>query len=109
MCMEDIRIGRKTSYSAKNVFIPGAVETPLVQKADDRVALVISGSAAADLCLCPYGLAPAAARGIVLTTETPVLSLTIEHHGSLVTAPWTGIISGGTMNVTVLEVFLGDR
>ena len=107
MCMEDIRLGRKTAGIQNLIALTNASQR-IVDQSPDRVMLTIyppvSGTAtiamSADV---------AVNVGITLTSEDHPIKLNIIDDGDLVTKAWYGIHSAGGVTLAIYEGRLSER
>lgn len=111
MCMEDVRIGRKTYTRTSIVTLQNGAQTELVGFSRNRVALSISSTEvtappAATSIVCPVGGNPTGDAGFAVSGDIPPLLFRIEDYGDVVTMRWLGSGVGGDRNVLVVESFL---
>ena len=93
MCMEDIRIMRKTHSGTSFTRIVVGSATPLVQANKNRVALIISPPLVTAISL-DINEVTADSGGIVLAVGSNPLVLSLADHGDLVTRKI--FVRGGT-------------
>lgn len=107
MCMEDIRIMRKTSVRFRKVTVTN-VSVQIIEQNELRVALwYYNGSGAA---VAVDGTNPAiAAEGRQLTVGQAGEVMDLEHHGRIVTQPLFAITAAGSTVVTVWETILEEQ
>jgi hypothetical protein len=105
MCMEDIRLGRKTGSRAYTVTLAANTVTTLANLDPNRISLTISADASHVLSVGPEGVTPAQNVGIQLTTSYTTQSFHIDRDGIIVTKPWKGFCTSIT-TITVLETTL---
>jgi len=110
MCLEDIRLGRKT-YGKVTTFRkpqPAAFAFLFIPASPDRVALVISGLSDRNLWVANDN-SVVADRGILISQTTGPLYLDIKTHGSVVQKEWWGFDNlnlGGVW--TFIESYFGE-
>lgn len=107
MCMEDIRVMRKTvprGFSATLSATPSLV----VGYNKNRVALIL-GNDSANHIHYQFGNNLGAGLGIIVTTGAGPLVLDIQRHGNLVHGPWFADSSAGTPTVGYAETILEQQ
>lgn len=113
MCMEDIRIGRRTRASTR--FVP-VTTTPvqLSQRSPDRIALLISslipvnGDATANRLTISTDPAPVDQQGMMMWAGKEPMQLTIHNHGVLVSESLYCVSDNVSAIVGITEVFLNE-
>lgn len=118
MCIEDIRIGRKSGVAVTNVTLPaGGTLTPIVAANDYRTHLAIYSSNARQGSVAPDGIIPSATAGIqvneiYLDATVPYfissepIEIDIQRHGRLCCVGWNGVATNGAaVNLMVVETF----
>ncbi len=107
MCIEDIRLGRKTRAAQTRVTL-GVVSVLTVGNAFDRVSLIFSNPSAASVTFSINN--PAVdGEGITIATADPPVKLNIRDDGRLVTSQWFAVAAVGTPTVDVFETFLEEK
>ena len=109
MCMEDVRLGRKTGPAIRFLPVPDAGNTVIAEQNPDRTALIVSCPNAVGLFCGPIGLDPSAGQGHFLVQGQDALMLDIQHHGSLVTQQWNASGNAAASSVTVMESILNEQ
>lgn len=108
MCMEDIRIGRKTNSNEQLRTATQGVNLQMVGPNENRIALIVKCCDANNINISTIPMT-AQAQGIILPATAPLpLVMTIEEYGDMVTKPWY-VFGGTTGTYTVIEVFLNDK
>lgn len=108
MCMEDIRVMRRTKTATKHVRISDT-STPIAAYAANRVALVFSASDGSQIKWAPTEVA-LGGLGHWWEAASGAVALDIQRHGALVTSAIYGVDpAGGSVFVTVTEVFLDEE
>lgn len=107
MCMEDIRIGRKTGSTQITVTVsnPSSVILPADAK---RTAIVISPPAAGTMFVA-FGRDASTTSGIRVEPVTSPLILDLQHHGNLVTGPLHGFCGAGAESISIWFSRLEDE
>lgn len=107
MCIEDIRLGRKTrSHTVSKVI--GTTSTEVVARAADRSSLVLSSHPTARITYSTETVAVDGV-GVVIPPATGPVLLDIQHHGDLVIGPLSAISSAATTTVSFVEVFQPEK
>lgn len=86
MCMEDIRLGRRSPVGVRTLTLDGG-DQPLLSPAPSRVSLVICAPSSGTVTLT-VEVAATEYQGIVLAAGQPPLILDVHRHGELVTRGW---------------------
>src|SRR5687767_13336417 len=107
MCMEDIRIGRRTS-STENLIAALAAAYQIADANNERITLIIHPPVSGTLMVSVRSDVSLTA-GIPLTVGSHPLIFTIQTHGSLVMRPFFAIHSAGGIFTAVDEVLLGEQ
>jgi hypothetical protein len=109
MCMEDIRIGRKSIVFRYRLTVPANGSVQALSNAPDRIALLIpSHGNAATLGADTVDLGGVVEGTINLQQNN--VRLSIGHDGNLVTFPWYIMnSSGSTQYITVWETRLTEQ
>lgn len=107
MCMEDVRLNRKTSSANSDAATTVASALAIPQN-EKRTALVISNTGANPVYLSL--VSPAAdSKGIKLPANGDPLVLDLFHHGRMVTSSWYAISPAGASNVGFTESVLQEE
>lgn len=109
MCMQDIQLGRELQSQARLVTVPAGASTPLCGVDVNRTRIVISADGVTKLTVGPSTIALATSAGIALTPQTPVIVLTVEEYGLLITQSWNGFCNATPVVATVIESTLERR
>lgn len=102
MCMEDVRIGRKSAMVTQQTSCPVAVNTIICPYDAQRTSLTIAMTGALAANVAPKGLTPSTGGGIRLAAGQQMVSFNIADHGLMVTQEWRGFGIGGTVPITVI-------
>ena len=107
MCMEDVRIGRKTSASQVDLTV-GLTSIQAIGGSPNRYCLVFSAPIAGHVT---YSLDNPAVlgNGINLGVGDGMYSLNIQHHGDIVRRPWFAISDAASSPVGIMFTELGDQ
>jgi len=100
MCIEDIRLGRKT-FAGNYVVRSGTGDNFAAGNDRNRVALIFGAPDAGSVTLAVDGT-PTADEGIVIANGDAPFKLNIRDDGALVTSRWRVAFAGGA---TILPVF----
>ena len=109
MCLEDVRLGRKTYYSTRTVSVPDGVSTVLCPSVSTRVSISIRLGSNQDVKVLPTQGGNVVTDGILLTLSGHPIEWQIDRHGNAVTAAWYASGSGGAGTVIVTETFLEEK
>lgn len=107
MCLEDIRIQRKSTSSERTVLVPNASIT-LVSPSADRTFLMISTPNTNDIFITTNPPA-SSTNGMRLQVGQSPLILTLLQHGDIVTKGWYAISPTADETVTVFETSFVDN
>jgi hypothetical protein len=106
MCMEDIRIGRKTRTTFRLVTI-AVTATPLVASNPNRVSLIVGVPSTNQIVIGPDANVTTSQGISVYNTGAP-FELNIQDHGDAVIKElWA--IGGAGVTVGVIESFLDEK
>lgn len=106
MCLEDIRNGRDQTAISKTLTVPNGVSTLLCAADPMRTRLVVSADGTTTLGIAPNPGLSSTSGLLILTAQTPVITLRVEEWGKLVTAAWSGFCIGGNVITFVAEIGL---
>ena len=119
MCIEDIRIGRKTSVAVREVtLVAGAAAVQIVEHNVQRIHLTFLSGNLAGASIAPQPITPSATNGFQIfhgldglaaaTVQDPYpIEFDIQEHGLAVTLPWQGFaLAAGNSVLTIIEVIL---
>jgi len=109
MCMEDIRIGRKSIVFRYRLTVPANGSVQALSNAPDRIALLIPSHGNA----VTLGADTVDLGGVVegtINLQQNNVRLSIGHDGNLVTFPWYIMNSSGSnQTITVWETRLTEQ
>lgn len=106
MCIEDIRLGRRTGTAVRAVPV-GASSVVLCQANTKRVSITLFALAAQRYTFTDQGDA-VLDSGPTINTGTGPVTLTVQSHGQLVTRELRAIASAAAQTVGVIEAYLQD-
>lgn len=105
MCMEDIRIGRKTASHSRTLVVSATTVTTLVPLDPMRIGLVIGLPGTTLANIGPEGVTPSATVGIGVNANIGPFVATLETFGREVTKPWQIYwTAGGTVTITEITL-----
>lgn len=107
MCLEDIRIQRKTTSSEKTVVVTDTASL-LVGPSEDRTCLIISTGDANDIFISTNGT-PSATNGFRLQAGQSPLVLTLLQHGDIVTKGFMAVSPTDDEVICVWETSFEDK
>ena len=107
MCIEDIRLGRKTSASQLEAPLTGT-SALVVGNALNRIALIFSPPSASVATLS-LNRPSVDGEGLIIAAGDRPIKLNIRDHGRLVTSQWFGIVAAGAETISVFETFLEEQ
>lgn len=106
MCMEDIRIGRRTIHTPRNLSL--TVSSKLATDySEKRTQLMFYPPPSGTATFYP-GNTVVANVGITLGSTSHPILMTVETHGDLVKQRWSAIHSAGGVSVFVSEGYLDE-
>lgn len=107
MCMEDIRMGRRTA-SVETVYPVGATVIQVAGGSEMRVGLLLGAPLTGTIT---YGTSNAviSGQGMNLAAGQPPIELRIETHGEAVNKSWFAIGSGAGLFALISEALLQDK
>ena len=121
MCIEDVRLGRRSGTRVSTVTLPAAgTVTNIVPAQPYRTHLYIAQANRERCNVAPEGITPSATIGIALGSTSTVgvdvsdilsqpIEFDIKDHGLVVTHPWSGAATGGVdCTLTIIETFLEE-
>jgi len=109
MCMEDVRLGRKTGPIAAQFAPALATRTKIADQNPNRIAIMFGVVGANAAMIAPAPLDPTANQGMHLSQAEGMITLDIQHHGNIVTQQWDASGLVGATNITVWESILNDQ
>lgn len=107
MCMEDIRIARKTRFKSYD-FDVGTATQLLLPYNPKRFALVFGNSSSGTITI-GQNSSLSLGRGISCGTATPPVIFRLTLEGDLVRAPWYAFGTAAGLRISVYEVELMDE
>jgi len=109
MCMEDIRIGRKSQCSVRSVAVSNAAPTTIAPANPNRIRLFVSANDSQSLRIGPLEVPPSGTVGIGLEQGGSSILLKIEEVGSILQKPWQAQAALANTTVVVIDVSLPDQ
>lgn len=103
MCMEDVRLGRETTFQANSISLANATNSVIANYDPYRTALILMVTGATAALIGPKPLSPAGGEGAHLGQGEGALSLDVLHHGNLVTQEWRASGDGGATKIVVWQ------
>ena len=107
MCIEDIRLGRKSFGAGKLVAI-GSATTIVVQQTQKRVTLILNSLATEAVTYSP-NTPVVIGQGIKIPAGTAPVKLNIKDDGSIVSSRWFGVAETGSESALIIEGILADE
>lgn len=109
MCMEDVRIGRRTRTFTRVVNVGSATWVQVAKQDPNRYAIsMVARANVGHIITCWVGEALAAATSTGNNQSTEYL-YDLQQHGDMVTQPFYAWQSAGNMQVWVTEVVLAEE
>lgn len=109
MCMEDVRIGRKTTVFRYRYTVPANGSIQVLKNRPDRVSMLIPSHGSATALGADTVDLGGVSEGTINLQQQGV-RLSISMDGNLCTLPWFIMNSGATNQViTVFETVLGEQ
>ena len=109
MCMEDVRIGRKSVVYRYRLNVPANGSVQVLLNRPDRIAMLIPSHGAATTLGADTVDLGGVTEGTINLQQNNV-RLSIGQDGSLVTMPWYVMNSAGTSQIiTVWETVLMEQ
>lgn len=109
MCMEDVRIGRKSVVFRYRYTVPANGSVQVLLNRPDRIAMLIPSHGAATTLGADTVDLGGVTEGTINLQQNNV-RLSIGQDGSLVTMPWYIMNSAGSQQtITVWETVLQDQ
>lgn len=109
MCLEDVRLGRELSPSAKLVPVATGAAVQLLDPDETRTRITFSSDGTGTVFIGCEGITPAAVTGFALTPGEPMKDFDVERWGKLTTGAWRAFASAGTIQVAVMTASLSKR
>jgi len=119
MCIEDIRLGRKSGVAITEVTLDAAgTLTKVVDANDYRTHLAIYSTNARQGSIAPSPLVPSATQGIQINEiyldatvpyfiSSESVEIDIQRHGRACCLQWNGVsTNGAVVNLMIIETFL---
>lgn len=107
MCMEDIRLGRKTYTAFRAVTASPGADTQIIGPSEKRIAIRI-GINSSNLEVAPTVAGQATTAGFFLNTTKPDFEIDLARYGSIVQQAWSARSTGGP-TIAIMETFLDDK
>lgn len=108
MCMEDIRMGRRTSSHADYVTMPAGSPTVILPANPRRISAIVSMGTTGLGRIGVSGSPPTATAGIQLSDAERHIVLSLLDVGVLITKEWSGWSDAGD-TWYVVETLLEDQ
>lgn len=108
MCMEDYRIGRKTTSREVAVVTVISTAQMVLSGADNRVAVIL-GAPVAGSVTYSTNPKPTSGAGFVVGAGQPPLSFSVQVEGDIVRKQWWIVDDGTSRAVAVAETLLTDQ
>ena len=109
MCMEDVRLGRKSIVFRYRLTVPAGGSVQALSNAPDRIAMLIPSHGAAVTLGCDTVDLGGVVEGTINLQQNNV-RLSISQDGNLVTFPWYIMNSSGSVQyITVWETRLMEQ
>jgi len=107
MCMEDIKIGRKSNLSTGFVVVPPFTNIQLCQRNLRRTSLILSFYGGT---IGYFWIAPIVGGGPALHFVSPftTISLTLKDYGEIVTSEWWHFADSIQNNVVFMETTIAE-
>ena len=109
MCLEDVRLGRKTRFTARKVTVTNAEDKVVVPWSATRVAIHIRPATSGDVLIGPFAGGTVSAYGFLFSSTLYPIDLTIDRHGETVISSWLARASAGDVDLIVIETFLEEK
>jgi hypothetical protein len=106
MCMEDVRIGRRSAFSEAVVAV-GLTSVQVVAASPTRFSLVL-GAPLVGTFTFSTNTPAVSGVGLQLTAGQPPIVLNVKDHGLAVTQNWYAICSGAGQTCFVGSTLLAD-
>lgn len=109
MCMEDVRIGRKTTVFRYRFTVPANGSIQVLKNRPDRLSMLIPSHGAAVTLGCDTVDMGSTVEGTINLQQNNV-RLSISMDGNLTTFPWFVMnSSNSSQTITVWETVLGEQ
>lgn len=109
MCMEDIRIGRKSNSQLRVISVPLNAQTLILSASVNRISATISGDGLNPMWVYVRGATALFNVGLLIPALQKPLELTFENVGSLVYGEWLASAGAATVTATVVDTTLTDK
>lgn len=109
MCMEDIRIGRKSSSWCKVFSITAGTAQTIASANPRRIALTIGNGGGSVMMAYPAVIADQILAGFPTASGCGPLYFDLGNVGSMLWQEWRAQPSAGTVLVTVIETILDEQ
>lgn len=107
MCMEDVRIWRKT-YSTQTIVSVSTSMVELCAPNPHRVAISISPPSSGNLSVS-MNTQDSSSVGMLIGAAGHIGKWTLQDDGDIVRRGLSGVMSTGTQSITVWETFLHEE
>jgi len=108
MCMEDYRIGRKTTSAEHPFTTVATVAKQVLSGSDNRVAVLLGAPVVGTLTYSTNPT-PTTGAGLNVGAGQPPIELTIPVDGDIVRHQWWVVDDGTGRAATVIETLLAER
>lgn len=108
MCMEDIRIGRRKSYSATIMFCPQLTSTLIATNKPHRTCIGFYPYNENVPFVMPAQFPRTPNNGISPTSFAPFASFDVETYGFMTCDEWYAYAVEGDLSIVVVETFLEE-
>ena len=109
MCIEDVRLQRRTYTRASTFTVAAGSSAEIVQEQRNRVSLLLSPVAAGTGFIRAQAGLNTAGTGIPIAGMQWPLLLRLQFEGDLCRQGWVAQAVGGNLTVYVLETFLEEQ
>lgn len=109
MCMEDVRIGRRSTTTTSLVATVAGTPKQLLTQNPDRYAFRLSDPSASLGAFVCGAQDPTTIAALVPARVADDLILDIQHHGDMVTQPWFYLSAASSPTILVTESVLEDE
>lgn len=108
MCMEDVRIGRKTMFEEKQFTLPNAAYTEILPASPNRIGIIFGTPSSSTVVVTtnPTATTP---DGLRIGTNGSPFGITVQEFGQAVCAAWFAKAAAGSPTFTVVQALLADQ
>lgn len=107
MCMEDIRIQRKTEVAWQFLPVSNLAPVQLLPADPLRVSLILGSSSTGRVSFGNVA-GIVAAQGLIINTNGAPITLSIRDYGQVVTGEWWGVASVANVSIFVITTRLSE-